>query len=226
MVGLKTGSSRRDSGTRIQDPEGTQQNIIEVATAEFAEHGLAGARIDEIAAKTKSSKRMIYYYFGDKEGLYLRVLEAAYSKVRAFEATLHLDDFEPVEALRKLVEFTFDHHHSNQRFIRLVMIENIHHGAHLAASDAIRALNRGAISHLEVILARGREAGVFRADADPLAVHWQISAFSFFNVSNEATFSLIFGNALSEPKGQEILRRQVVETILNIVLTPARAPEG
>src|SRR5687767_12895505 len=133
-VELKSVSDRGESGTRMQDPVGTKRNIIEVASREFAENGLAGARIDEIAAKTKSSKRMIYYYFGDKEGLYIRVLEAAYSKVRAVEATLNLDDLPPVEALERLVQFTFDHHNSNEDFIRLVMIENIHHAEYLARS--------------------------------------------------------------------------------------------
>ena len=104
---------------------------------EFAEHGLSGARIDVIAAKTKSSKRMIYYYFGDKEGLYLRALEAAYSKVREGEARLNLDHLKPMDALRCLVEFTFDHHNTHTDFIRLVMIENIHHGEFVDKSDVI-----------------------------------------------------------------------------------------
>ena len=175
--------------------------------AEFAEYGLAGARIDEIAAKTKSSKRMIYYYFGDKEGLYLRVLEAAYSKVRAVEATLHLDDLEPVEALRKLVEFTFDHHNSNEPFIRLVMIENIHHGEYLSRSKAIQGLNVTAIDTISRLYERGVKAGVFRRGLDPIDLHWQISALCFFNVSNRATFSKIFSRDLEIEEGAGALAR-------------------
>jgi AcrR family transcriptional regulator len=220
MVVVKSGSARGESGTRMQDPEGTQQNIIEVATAEFAEYGLAGARIDEIAAKTKSSKRMIYYYFGDKEGLYLRVLEAAYSNVRAVEATLHLDDLEPVEALRKLVEFTFDHHNSHEPFIRLVMIENIHHGAYLARSKAIQALNVTAIDTISRLYKRGVKSGVFRPGLDPIDLHWQISALSFFSVSNRATFSKIFARDLGSKKALARLRREAVEMVERF----ARAP--
>ena len=220
MVDVKSGSARGEGATRIQDPEGTQQNIIEVATAEFAEYGLAGARIDEIAAKTKSSKRMIYYYFGDKEGLYLRVLEAAYSKVRAVEATLHLDDLEPVEALRKLVEFTFDHHNSHEPFIRLVMIENIHHGTYLARSKAIQALNVTAIDTISRLYKRGVKAGVFRAGLDPIDLHWQVSALCFFSVSNRATFSKIFSRDLGSKKALNRLRRQTVEMVERF----ARAP--
>ena len=219
-VELKSSSARGESGTRMQDPEGTQRNIIEVATAEFAEYGLAGARIDEIAAKTKSSKRMIYYYFGDKEGLYLRVLEAAYSKVRATEATLHLDDLEPVDALRKLVEFTFDHHNANEPFIRLVMIENIHHGEYLSRSKAIQALNVTAIDTISRLYARGVKSGVFRPGLDPIDLHWQISALCFFNVSNRATFSKIFSRDLGSKKALARLRRQTVDMVERF----ARAP--
>jgi AcrR family transcriptional regulator len=212
-VNLRSGVARAEGAARTQDPEGKQQNIIEVATREFAEYGLAGARIDEIAAKTKSSKRMIYYYFGDKEGLYLRVLEAAYSKVRATEATLHLDDLEPLEALRKLVKFTFDHHNANEPFIRLVMIENIHHGEYLLRSKAIQNLNVTAINTISRLYARGVAAGVFRPGLDPIDLHWQISALCFFNVSNRATFSKIFSRDLKSKKALARLRDQTVEMV-------------
>ena len=219
-VGSKVGDGGSEAGPRTQDPQGTQRNIIEVATAEFAEYGLTGARIDEIAAKTKSSKRMIYYYFGDKEGLYLRVLEEAYRKVREVEATLHLDDLEPVEALRTLVEFTFDHHTANEPFIRLVMIENIHHGEYLSRSKAIQGLNVTAIDTIARLYGRGVKSGVFRPGLDPVDLHWQISALCFFNVSNRATFSKIFSRDLKSKKALARLRTQAVETVERY----ARAP--
>jgi AcrR family transcriptional regulator len=220
-VATKSRSAKGAAPTaRTQDPEGTQRNIIDVATAEFAEHGLSGARIDEIAAKTRSSKRMIYYYFGDKEGLYLKVLEAAYSRVRAVEATLHLDDLEPLAALRRLVEFTFDHHDSNEPFIRLVMIENIHHGAYLARSKAIQGLNVTAIDTISRLYERGVASGVFRPGLDPIELHWQISALCFFNVSNRATFSKIFSRDLKSKKALARLREQIVEMVEHY----ARAP--
>jgi len=198
---------------RSQDPEGTRRNIVEVATREFAEHGLAGARIDEIAAKTKSSKRMIYYYFGDKEGLYLEVLESAYGKVRAIEATLNLDDLAPREALRRLVEFTFDHHNSNEDFIRLVMIENIHHGTFLARSRVIQERNVTAIGAVARLYERGLAAGIFRPGLDPIELHWQISALCFFNVSNRATFSKIFDRDLGAVASLARLREISVQMI-------------
>src|SRR5512139_1335884 len=109
---------------RTNDPERTMADIIEVATREFAEKGLAGARIDDIAQAMRTSKRMIYYYFGSKEGLYIRVLEEAYRRMRAIEADLHLDDLSPEDALRKLVGFTVDYQRAHPDFIRLVMTEN------------------------------------------------------------------------------------------------------
>lgn len=202
---------------RINDPEGTKRNIIEVAYREFAENGLSGARIDEIAAKTKSSKRMIYYYFGDKEGLYLKVLETAYSRVRAEEASLDLADLPPIEALDKLVRFTFDHHNRNEDFIRLVMIENIHNGSYLARSEVIQQLNVRAIGAVADLYERGVRAGVFRPGLDPIELHWQISALCFFNVSNRATFSKIFRRDLGSRKSLAALRRQVVEMVTRYV---------
>lgn len=203
-----------------QDPAGVQANIIAVAMEEFARSGLSGARMDEIAAKTRTSKRMIYYYFGDKDGLYRRVLEEAYRKVRDGEQRLDLDHLPPVEALSRLVEFTFDHHSRNPDFIRLVMIENVHHGAYMERSDAIRAVNAGAIRKLEDICRRGREAGLFRA-VEPVEIHWHISALSFFNVSNRATFAGIFGDELFTPAGQDMLKRHVVDMVLRYVLETA-----
>jgi AcrR family transcriptional regulator len=214
-------SGARDARVRRkQNPEAVQANILRVAQEEFAKNGLSGARVDEIAARTETSKRMIYYYFGDKEGLYRRVLEAAYREVRAGERGLDLEGLEPEAALRRLVDFTFDHHHRHPEFIRLVMIENIHHGNYLSQSDLIRDLNSGAIENLERVLDRGRRAGVFRKDADPLIVHWQISALSFFNVSNASTFSVIFGDRLTKPAGQKLLRRWVADTVLCSVRLP------
>ena len=137
-------------------------NIMEVAMAEFAEKGLAGARIDEIANATQSSKRMIYYYFQSKEGLYLAALEEAYRRVRSTEGELNLDDLEPEAALRRLVEFTFDHHAGNEPYIRMVMAENMNRGQFLNQSKSIQELNLKAIAAIEKLYARGVASGVFR----------------------------------------------------------------
>ena len=218
-------STPKAKPTRVQDPEGTRQNIIEVAAQEFALNGLAGARIDEIAAKTRSSKRMIYYYFGDKEGLYVSALENAYRQVREGEAKLDVEGMAPIDALRRLVEFTFDHHHRHEEFIRMVMIENIHHAEYLERSGVIRDLNVTAIGHIEAIYAKGLADGVFRPGLDPLEVHWQISALCFFNVSNRATFSKIFGRDFGAPAAQESLRKQTVDMVLRFVVNDGKLGE-
>ena len=131
---------------RVNDPDGTKRNIIEVATEEFAGKGLSGARVDDIAARTKTSKRMIYYYFGSKEGLYIAVLEEAYRKIRSVEASLDLEHQPPEKALRTLVGFTFDYQNAHPEFVRLVMNENILNGAYIARSKAIQRLNNTVIS--------------------------------------------------------------------------------
>jgi AcrR family transcriptional regulator len=199
--------------TRTNDPERTKANILEVAAAEFGEKGLAGARIDEIAALTKTSKRMIYYYFGNKEGLYLAVLEESYKKVRDIEAELHLQDLEPEQALRRLVAFTFDHHLSHENYIRLVMSENINRGQYIAQSKNIQELNVPAIAAIRHLYQRGVKARVFRPGLDAVDIHASISALSFFNVSNRHTFGVIFKLDTRSPAYVAHRRDSVIEMV-------------
>jgi AcrR family transcriptional regulator len=202
---------------RVNDPEGTRRNIIEVATREFAEKGFSGARVDEIAARTKTSKRMIYYYFGGKEGVYIAVLEAAYHSIRTIEASLDLGHQEPEQALRALISFTFDYQNKHREFVRLVMNENMLDGTYLARSKVIQRLNLPVIDALRDLLSRGQRVGVFRRDVDPVDLHMSISALCFFNVANRATFSTIFTRDMSSPKALAARRAQVVDTILSYV---------
>ncbi len=218
MTKAETSSKTSTVRQSKRDPEGVRRDILSVAMDEFSQNGLSGARIDEIAARTRTSKRMIYYYYGDKEGLYQQALEEAYAKVRGGESDLELDGMEPRAALEKLCRFTFDHHRRNPAFIRMVMIENVHHGRHMQASETIRQLNRPAIGALENVLARGQSQGIFREGVEALELHWQISALSFFNVSNAATFSFIFGDSLFTDNGQEALSKHVAEMVLRYVL--------
>jgi AcrR family transcriptional regulator len=206
------------SPTRTNDPERTMANILEVAKAEFAEKGFAGARVDEIAAATHTSKRMIYYYFESKEKLYLAVLEAAYREMREHEADLHLEDQTPVDALRSLVEYTFDHHCQNEDYIRLVMSENILRGHFLVQSDLIQKLNVPAIEAISNVYKRGVKAGVFRKGLDPIDLHASISALAFFNVSNRHTFGLIFKRDWQQPVQQQARKHSVMEMLLRYVM--------
>jgi len=202
---------------RVQDPEGVKQNIIEIATEEFAANGYNGARVDEIAARTNTSKRMLYYYFGDKEGLFRAVLEEGYRRMRQVEASRRYDHLKPEAALRALVEFTFDHQNASEDFIRLVVVENIHNGVHLARSENIQRLNAPAITTLRDIYKRGVAAKTFRPGLDIVDLHMSISALSFFNVANRATFSRIFGREMGTPAALARRKEIVVDLILRYV---------
>lgn len=202
---------------RTNDPERTRADILAVATHEFSEKGFAGARIDLIAEATRTSKRMIYYYFGSKEGLYLAVLEDAYGRIRQIEGELHLEDLEPIEALRTLVGFTVDYERTNPDFIRLVMNENIQRGATLARSSSIQQLNSTVIDTIAEVYQRGVASGVFRPGLDPVDLHMSISALSFFNVSNRHTFALIFKRDMDSPEAIAQRRENIVEMLLRYV---------
>jgi len=203
--------------TRTNDPDRTKANIIEVATHEFSEKGLSGARIDEIAERTRTSKRMIYYYFESKEGLYRAVLEDSYRRIRTIEATLDLEHKAPLEALAQHVRFTFDYQLANTDFIRLVMVENIHHGEHIAQLSSTQQSNMSAIATLRSIVERGIAAGVMRKDLDTIDLHMSISALCFFNVANRHTFSTIFKVDMVSPAATAARRESVADMILRYV---------
>ena len=202
---------------RTNDPDGVRRNILEVATAEFAQRGYGGARVDAIAARTRTSKRMIYYYFGSKERLYLAVLEAAYSAIRRQESTLDLEHQPPEQALATLVASTFDYYHAHPEFVRLVMNENIMDGVHMKRSKAIGRLNLTVIDALRRLLARGEKARVFRRGIDPVELHMTISALGIFNVANRATFSTIFKRDMSSARALANRRTEIVDMILQHV---------
>ena len=202
---------------RTNDPERTVADILEVATREFAEKGLAGARIDAIAAAMRTSKRMIYYYFGSKEALYLAVLEEAYRRIRAIESEAHLDDLAPEDALRKLVGHTVAYQWNHPEFVRLVQSENMQRAQYLSQSKVIRKLNAAAIDGLRRVLERGQKAGVFRAAIDAVDLHMSISALSVFNVANRHTFGLIFQRDLESAKALVERRDSIIEMIVRFV---------
>jgi AcrR family transcriptional regulator len=213
LVLAKPQAKRQRVTTRTNDPARTMAGIMAVATQEFAAKGLAGARIDAIADATHTSKRMIYYYFGSKEGLYLAVLEESYRRIRKTESDLQLADLPPLEALAKLVGFTFDHHYGNQDFVRLVMSENIQRGEYLAQSKLIQELNVSVIESIQELYERGVKKGVFRKGLDPIDIHASISALAFFNVSNRYTFDLIFKRDGNAPKSLALRRQRVIEMV-------------
>jgi AcrR family transcriptional regulator len=221
MEGLRVTIEDKDAARRrrdMLDRERTRQEILAAAREEFAQHGLSGARVEAIAARTSTVKRMIYYYFGSKEGLYLAVLEEAYADIRRFEAELSLDHYPPVEAILRLIEFTFDYDEAHLDFIRLVSSENVMNAQYIAKSTTIQALNRGAITLLQSVLDRGKRDKVFRQDVDPVDVHLLISSFCFFRVSNRYTFNALFGRNLSDPAVCVLHKKMLTDAVLNAVM--------
>ena len=206
---------RRRDVDRAADAEETRENILNVATREFAEKGLSGARIDEIAEQTNTSKRMIYYYFSSKEGLYRAVVGREYGRIRDAEAELHLEEMPALEALAQLISKTFDWHFQHPDFVRLVMNENIHFAAHLDDVEGIQERNESVIATLNAILRKGAREGSLRTDIDPVDLHMNISALCFYTVSNRYTFRKVFGRDMGAPGLAKQRRDQVIEIILN-----------
>ncbi|MFC5746187.1 TetR/AcrR family transcriptional regulator [Actinomadura rugatobispora] len=211
---MSSQSATPASGGRLRDAERTRAEILEVAQREFARHGYAGARVDEMAALMRTTKRMIYYYFGNKEKLYIAVLEKAYTEVRTAEAAIDVQHLAPVEAIRTLAELTFDHHDAHQDFIKLVSIENIHHAEHLRKSEVLVNLGAPASGLISQILDAGRARGDFVPGADAVDVHMMISAFCFFRISNQHTFGALFGRDLAAPEHRDRHREMIGEMVV------------
>ncbi|HTB86482.1 MAG TPA: TetR/AcrR family transcriptional regulator [Steroidobacteraceae bacterium] len=216
----RAGSTRRvaaktaaDKTNGSRDAAAARANILAIATEEFSKKGLSGSRVDEIAERTHTVKRMIYYYFGSKDGLYRAVLERAYEDIRSLEVSLDLDAMAPDEALRALVRATFDYHTKHPDFVRLVMNENIHHGDHIGHLSNIKARRSTVLVMLRKLIDRGVAARLFRHDLDPIEVHMSISALCFYNVSNRYTFSRIFDIDMTSPKALAGRREIVVDMV-------------
>ncbi|GAA1721690.1 TetR/AcrR family transcriptional regulator [Streptomyces yatensis] len=207
-------SDQPPKNSRLRDAVRTQAEILDVATREFAERGYAGARVDEIAALTRTTKRMIYYYFGGKEQLYIKVLERAYTGIREAEQAVDVTGLDPAEAIRHLAELTFDHHTAHADFIRLVSIENIHRAEHLVKSETLAKAGTPVIDLISGILARGREQGVFRNDTDAVDVHMMISSFAVFPVANQYTFGTLFGRDPLDPERRAHYRRMLGDMVV------------
>lgn len=206
---------------RTRDAARSRAEVLDVAEEVFAEAGYSGARVDEIAARMSTTKRMIYYYFGSKEDLYVAVLERAYRGIREAEQAMDLGDLPPADAVRRVAELTFDHHHRHPSFIRLVAIENIHHAAFLKRIGALRELGTPAASLLEEILARGRADGSLRADVEAMDVHMMISAYCVFQIANSHTFGFLFDYEMRSKKQREHNRRVLGDIVVSWLIAPS-----
>jgi AcrR family transcriptional regulator len=194
-------------------PEANRARIVAAAIDEFAARGFKGASMDAIAARTHTTRALINYYFGSKEKLYIAVLEQVYSEIRDAESKLDLDHLAPIDAVRRIVEFTYNYYVEHEGFVRLVVAENQARGRHLRKSPTMRTLNRPIIDRLADVIVRGQAEGLFGRDIDPVEVHKAIAALGMFNVSNQYTFGAIFQREMGA-KGNLRARRETVSEVI------------
>jgi len=203
---------------RLRDADRSQQTILLAARDEFALYGLAGARVDRIAERADINKRLIYYYFKSKDELFLAVLESTYADIRAAEQKLHLDEMDPVEAIRELVSFTWHYYLEHPEFISLLNSENQHNAAHLKKSARIQEMNSPLVQMLDTVLERGRRKDLFRAGIDPIQLYISIASICYFYLSNNQTLSTIFGRDLRAPKAMAQRLSHMTDMVLGYVM--------
>ncbi|MGQ0676509.1 MAG: TetR/AcrR family transcriptional regulator [Rhodospirillales bacterium] len=199
---------------RPRAPALTRERILKAATAEFAARGLGGARVDAIARRAGANKRMLYHYFGNKEGLFLAVMERTYAHIRHREERLRLEALPPVAAMRKLVRFTFRYFLDHPHFVTLLNSENLHRARHIRRSTRVKEINSPVIAALDDILARGRKQGVFRAGVDPLQLYISVAGVCYFYFSNVHTLSTIFARDLLGRPALDSRMKHVTDVIL------------
>ena len=203
---------------RTRDADRTQQAILRAAVAEFSDAGLGGARVERIAERAGVNKRLLYYYFGSKDDLFLAVLEQTYADIREAEKALRLEKLEPTTAIRRLVEFTWDYYLANPHFLTLLNSENLHKAAHLKRSSRIRELNSPLVELLGDVLRRGQSAELFRGGVDAVQLYISIASLCYFYLSNNPTLSTIFGRDLRKPAALAERLSHVTEIVLGYLL--------
>jgi len=215
---IKAAPAAPADGPRTRDADRSREAILAAARDEFAEYGLGGARVDRIAERAAINKKLIYYYFENKENLFRAVLEEAYLSIREAEQQLHLADMPPEQAVRRLTEFTWHYYLEHPEFLTLLNSENLHRARHIKDSERARALNTPLIEALGGILERGRAAGIFRGGVDPLQLYISIAGIAYFYLSNQHTLSTIFGRDLMSPKALNERLSHICDVILGYVL--------
>ena len=200
-----------------RDPLRTRSRILAAATAEFAHHGLGGARVDRIAQRAGANKRMLYYYFGSKEDLFLAALEQAYAHIRSAEHELDLEQHDPRAALKRLVEFTWNYYLEHPEFMTLLATENLHKGSHVHRSKRVQRLHSPLVDTLRDILRRGERAGLFRRGIDPVQLYISIAGEGYFYLSNRYTLSRIFDRDLMAPRALAARAGHIADMVLNAV---------
>jgi TetR/AcrR family transcriptional regulator len=204
-----------DKTPQRRDPAATRKKLLTAARREFASSGLAGARVDEIAARAGVNKQLVYHYFGDKDALYLSVLEWVYEEIRTQERKLNLEGLPPEQAIKKLIESSFDHLAAHPDFIVLLNDENRGGARHVRGSRRLEAMHSPLVSLVSTILSQGVKAGIFRKGINPVHLYISIAGLSYFYFSNTPTLSAIFGKDLSSRTARQARRRHVVDLVMH-----------
>lgn len=213
-----------DPPRRKRDSEKSRQTILTAASAEFCTHGFTGARVERIATRAKANMRMLYHYFGSKEGLYTAVLESVYGQIRGQERALDLKNRPPIEGMCELVRFTFDFFARQPNFVALINNENLMKGRFLKRSPAIRAMTMPLIEAIEDLLHRGHATGEFRGNVDPVQLYVSIVAQSQLHISNRYTLSILFDRDLADPDWLAARRVHAQSVILDyLTARPSRS---
>jgi AcrR family transcriptional regulator len=206
-----------------RDPEGMRQRILDAARVEFAKRGSEGARIERIARAAKANKRMLYYHVGNKDALYLAVLENAYEHIRAAERKLNLEALAPAAAIARLIRFTWDYFIENPEFMALLNNENMLRAKHLKRSKKVKEMHSPFVSLLADILRKGAASGELRANVDPVQLYITIAGLSYFYLSNNATLSTIFGRDLMSVDAKELRLAHMTDLVISALRPGAMA---
>lgn len=222
---MKSKSRQRTSAPkgRKRNPARTRETILKAAIAEFCSNGFTGARVETISARSGTNMRLLYHYFGDKEGLYTAVLDRVYTQVRAEERRLDLGSVDPIDGMMRLIDFTFGFFAQHRDYISLLNNENLLRGRFVKKSRAVRPLTLPLLATITDLLERGHKAGAFRADVDPTQLYVSITALSYFHVSNRYTLSAMFGRDLGAENWMAQRRAHAQSLILTWLAKPAAA---
>jgi AcrR family transcriptional regulator len=203
-----------------RNPDDTKRRILAAAKVEFAKKGLGGARVDDIAARAKANKRMMYHYFGNKDDLFRHVVEDAYAEFREREAGLELDSLEPVAAIKALIAFIWKYFLDNPEFITLVNSENLHKARHIKKSQSMQEMSRSFVGRMQHLLERGAKSGLFRRGLDPVQVNISIAAVGYYYLTNRFTGSIVFERDLMTDEALATRLEFNTRTILRMICTP------
>jgi AcrR family transcriptional regulator len=214
----KPAAAARKAGVREQSAQATRETLLKAAIKVFGKQGLTGARVEQISRAAKSHDRMIYYYFGSKEALFVAVIEETYRRFNEAEARLALDLSQPVQALRDVIAFMWGYYQKHPEFITLLNSENLHRGRHIGKSSKAGEYSSPALEVLSRVLGSGVQAGLFRPELRARDVYLMIASMGYFYLSNRYTLSTFLGESLEDPAALAQWQQFITDAVLRTVL--------